>query len=47
MIKLSKAEAQRIQAEHIEWYGRTYGFERVRGVGHGGRPKPSSHRWRA
>ena len=24
MIKLSKAEAQRIQAEHIEWYGRTY-----------------------
>ena len=32
MIKLSKAEAQRIQAEHIEWYGRTYGLERVRAL---------------
>jgi hypothetical protein len=29
MMKLSKAGAQRIQAEHIEWYGRTYGLERV------------------
>lgn len=29
MIKLTKAEAQRTQAEHIEWYGRTYGLERV------------------
>ncbi len=32
MIKLSKADAQRIQAEHIEWCGRTYGLERVRAL---------------
>ena len=32
MIRLTKAEAQRIQAEHIEWYGRTYGLERVRAL---------------
>jgi len=32
MMKLTKAKAQRIQAEHIEWYGRTYGLERVRAL---------------
>ena len=32
MVTLTKAEAQRIQAEHIEWYGRTYGVERVRAL---------------
>jgi hypothetical protein len=29
---ITKAEAQRIQADHIEWYGRTYGLERVRAL---------------